>query len=271
LLNKKCSLALAMALIASLAQASATEEPPLIAVGPLASFAEDGVSLQVNSQSFYLDEESLVLDSEGNLESVSIGDYIAINGDLVSPGASYASTVVILDESYVPGSSPEYLRVIISSVDHATGVASSGNTIIDFNGALHNASLSAISEGDIAQFYGTAHSEVIWALSAGVDVNTTGTTDSNNTVAGLRGSGVRGLRGSGVRGLRGSGVRGLRGSGVRGLRGSGVRGLRGSGVRGLRGSGVRGLRGSGVRGLRGSGVRGLRGSGVRGLRGSGVR
>jgi hypothetical protein len=255
LLNTKRVLAIAIALIAPLTQIVMAEDQPLIAVGPLSSFGEDGASLTINNQNFLIDRDSLIVDSEGNLHVATVGDYVAINGELVDSGNSYASTVVVLDESYVPGSSPEYLRVIVSSVDHSTGLASSGDTIIDFNGALHNAALSQISEGDIAEFYGTTHSEIVWAISAATDFNQTATNSSTTSVTGLRGSGVRGLRGSGVRGLRGSGVRGLRGSGVRGLRGSGVRGLRGSGVRGLRGSGVRGLRGSGVRGLRGSGVR----------------
>ena len=247
------------------------DELPLVALGQLSH--KDG-AIEVNGQKIIRDSATIVAkESDGRTARLRQGDYVAVAGDVVEPGKSLATSIIILNEEYVDGASPTYVR---AEIDRATsdGFAYSANSKIDLTPSMHEGgSSSGFSTGDIAEFSGISVDGLLLASAATSLTRSASVTSGRlgSSVRGIRGSGVRGIRGSGVRGIRGSGVRGIRGSGVRGIRGSGVRGIRGSGVRGIRGSGVRGIRGSGVRGIRGSGVRGIRGSGVRGIRGSGVR
>ena len=242
---------------------SSFDELPLVAMGPV---SYDSGRITVNGQIIVRDKYTTVETENAEQSSrVRQGDYIAVVGDVIEPGKALATSILILDEEFVEGSSRAYLRAIIDSTS-SDGIATSADTAIDITGTLHNTALTAdISSGNTVEFFGTTI-QGLFVASEGSAIRADG-----SITAGARGTGVRGARGTGVRGARGTGVRGARGTGVRGARGTGVRGARGTGVRGARGTGVRGARGTGVRGARGTGVRGARGTGVRGARGTGVR
>jgi hypothetical protein len=243
------------------------DETPLLVIGQISNIHLDTNTLTINGQSILLDSQTTTESSGGvsyglaGLNKLFIGDHVAVSGELMDPGLSLATTIIIFDDSYAAGDSTAYLRAIIDSFDASTATAKSGSSSIE----LSSTEASNISAGSEIEVFGSAYGTTFIANTL---------SNLSNTEAGLlaiRGSGVRAIRGSGVRAIRGSGVRAIRGSGVRAIRGSGVRAIRGSGVRAIRGSGVRAIRGSGVRAIRGSGVRAIRGSGVRAIRGSGVR
>ena len=245
-------------------------EIPLVALGP-AAFKEG--RLTVNGQIIVRDNHTeIATENESASTRIRQGDYLAVAGDLMGSGRSLATTILILDEDYVDGSSPTYLRAQIDSAS-STGKAYSSESVIDLGPSLFQTNISGLGRGDIAEFSGISVDGLLIASETSLVERGQSITSGRllSSVRGARGTGVRGARGTGVRGARGTGVRGARGTGVRGARGTGVRGARGTGVRGARGTGVRGARGTGVRGARGTGVRGARGTGVRGARGTGVR
>jgi hypothetical protein len=245
-------------------------ELPLVAMGP-AVYSDS--KLTVNGQTIIRDGQTTIAAEDGARPSrIRQGDYIAVTGDIMESGISLATTILVLNEEYVDGASPTYLRAIIDDVSDS-GIARSANSQVDFTPSLSQTDLTNISSGNVVEFVGFNANDLMVATTT-VSLGTTPAMNDGrlgSSVTAIRGSGVRAIRGSGVRAIRGSGVRAIRGSGVRAIRGSGVRAIRGSGVRAIRGSGVRAIRGSGVRAIRGSGVRAIRGSGVRAIRGSGVR
>jgi len=256
--------------------ANSSEELPLIAVGKIEHIDLAESAVYVNGQRIVLDNYTEVhssdvsLDGYIGLSELTLFDYVAIGGENIDAGTSLATVIAKLDEAYVDGSSPAYLRAVISSSSGETGIALSGNSLIDYTGSLHSSENPKLAAGQLVEFFGTTIDSSFEATQAKT-LGSLGLGTNMASVQAIRGSGVRAIRGSGVRAIRGSGVRAIRGSGVRAIRGSGVRAIRGSGVRAIRGSGVRAIRGSGVRAIRGSGVRAIRGSGVRAIRGSGIR
>jgi hypothetical protein len=207
---------------------SSSDDVPLLAIGAISSVDDSLGHVIVNGQTIIFDSQTIVEGSDATtaglagIRQLTVGDHVAIAGEIVDPGTSLATLVLQLEESYVAGDSPAYLRAIIDEISPSTAIAESGSSIID----LSSASPEELSLGTEAEFFGFAYDNTFVASASA-------------SVQRIRGSGVRRIRGSGVRRIRGSGVRELEDAAVQRIRGSGVRRIRGSGVRRIRGSGVR--------------------------------
>jgi hypothetical protein len=205
----------------SSAQASDSESP-LIALGPITALDTLNGSISINGQVIIFDDQTVTGTTEsiafglGGTSLLSAGDYVIVTGELMDPGLSLATDVLLLDEAYVAGDSEAYLRVLTDQNNSTEGKVYSGDTTIDYSPALYSNSLDQWVEGTEVEFYGNAYENYFLAVDA------LAANESSQTQA-IRGSGVRAIRGSGVRAIRGSGVRAIRGSGVRAIRGSGVR------------------------------------------------
>ncbi len=224
---------------------SQNDDIPLLAVGPISNIDAENNTFSINGQLFITDAQTEVADQ------TSVGDYVAVGGEIMNPGISLATTVVAIDDDYIAGASPAYIRVIIENIEPALARATSGASKLDYSASLH--ADVTISQNEEVEFFGSAFGDHFFAFT----VTTHSTTPSNgqSNLQNIRGSGLRNIRGSGLRNIRGSGLRNIRGSGLRNIRGSGLRNIRGSGLRNIRGSGLRNIRGSGLRNIRGSGLR----------------
>ena len=237
-------------------------EIPLVAIGP-ASYSDS--KLTVNGQIIVRDGQTTIESESGPRPSrVRQGAYVAVAGDVLEPGKALATSIVVLDEEYVDGASPTYLRAMIDNIT-SSGLAYSANTTVDITPSLFQPEIANIANGDLVEFTGFNSNDLMVATNGLMLGNTTSISSGRlgSEVAAIRGSGARAIRGSGARAIRGSGARAIRGSGARAIRGSGARAIRGSGARAIRGSGARAIRGSGARAIRGSGARAIRGSGLR--------
>jgi hypothetical protein len=83
----------------------------------------------------------IILASQSMLNSMRIGDYVSVDGSVVSGGWLYADNVSVFAESYVPGASPVFVTGIPSAMDPLTGRAQIGGLTIDYTPALSSGDL----------------------------------------------------------------------------------------------------------------------------------
>ena len=78
----------------------------------------------------------IVMASQGMLAGMSVGDYVSVEGSVVSPGWLYADDVSVSAERYVPGATEVFVTGLVSSVDLARGTAQMGRLTIDYTPSL---------------------------------------------------------------------------------------------------------------------------------------
>ena len=77
-----------------------------------------------------------VMASQGMLAGMNVGDFVSVNGSVVSAGWLYADTMSVSTGTYVPGASEVFVTGIPSSIDMAIGQAQLGDLTIDYTAAL---------------------------------------------------------------------------------------------------------------------------------------
>ncbi|MDJ0710124.1 MAG: hypothetical protein QNJ14_07030 [Woeseiaceae bacterium] len=78
----------------------------------------------------------VVLASQDMLAGMSVGDFVSVEGSVVSPGWLYADTLDVSSTPYVPGATQVFVTGMLSSVDKLAGTAEIGGLIIDFTPSL---------------------------------------------------------------------------------------------------------------------------------------
>ena len=81
----------------------------------------------------------IVMASQNMLSSMSVGDYVSVEGSVVAPGWLYADDVSVAADQYVAGASQVFVTGILSSVDLASGTARMGRLTIDYTSSLGRA------------------------------------------------------------------------------------------------------------------------------------
>ena len=214
---------------------STTFEPiPLAVVGPISSITEQSpVEIVINGQVVSLDPVSTIIAvTDGNItinsidhatELLTIGDYVAVAGEIIDSGHQLATYIVQLTESYTAGSSPIYIRARLDSNPSDAGSVYSGATLIDQSNALYEGQLTQVTSGQTVEYIGYATDS---------DANTFFATSGRQitNVSGIAGTGLNGIAGTGLRGIAGTGLNGIAGTGLRGIAGTGLNGIAGTGL-----------------------------------------
>ena len=230
---------------------STTFEPiPLAVVGPISSITEQSpVEIVINGQVVSLDPVSTIIAvTDGNItinsidhatELLTIGDYVAVAGEIIDSGHQLATYIVQLTESYTAGSSPIYIRARLDSNPSDAGSVYSGATLIDQSNALYEGQLTQVTSGQTVEYIGYATDS---------DANTFFATSGRQitNVSGIAGTGLNGIAGTGLGGIAGTGLNGIAGTGLRGIAGTGLNGIAGTGLRGIAGTGLNGIAGTGL-------------------------
>ena len=163
----------------SSASSAINDEAPLVALGPaVISDATGTVKLSINGQDIVFDAATLTSTESGSTEApgydgvelLNSGQYVAVFGDNIEPGASLATDIIILEDTFVEGASKAYVQAIINDVTSA-GYAFSDETTIDFTGTLYDGALQNLSAGDIVSVLGTSANGVIIATSGVIAAN----------------------------------------------------------------------------------------------------
>ena len=84
-----------------------------------------------------------VMASQGMLSSMSVGDFVSVNGSVVSSGWLYADSVSVASDMYVPGATAVFVSGIPSAIDPVLGQAQLGELTIDYTGALSGGAIPA--------------------------------------------------------------------------------------------------------------------------------
>jgi len=70
------------------------------------------------------------------LAGMSVGDFVSVNGSVVSAGWLYADSLSASSGTYVPGASTVFVTGIPSRIDTSLGQVQMGNLTIDYTAAL---------------------------------------------------------------------------------------------------------------------------------------
>ncbi len=77
-----------------------------------------------------------VMASQAMLASMSVGDFVSVNGSVVSSGWLYADSISVNNGIYVPGSTHVFVMGIPSKIDRVLGQAQLGELTIDYTAAM---------------------------------------------------------------------------------------------------------------------------------------
>ena len=78
----------------------------------------------------------VVMASDETLNSLQVGDFVNVQGSIVSEGWLYADTVDVAAIDYVPGATEVFVAGMLSQVDNANGTARLGGLTIDYTPSL---------------------------------------------------------------------------------------------------------------------------------------
>jgi hypothetical protein len=94
----------------------------------------------------------VVMASQDMLVGMRVGDFVQVEGSVISSGWYYADTVDVSDQLYVPGSTEVFVSGVISSMNPMNGTAQMGGLTIDYTPSLGG---SNAPSGDMWSFRGT--------------------------------------------------------------------------------------------------------------------
>jgi hypothetical protein len=77
-----------------------------------------------------------VMASQTMLSGMSVGDFVTVDGSVVSSGWLYADSVSVANGMYVPGATEVYVTGIPSEIDSVLGQAKLGELTIDYTAAM---------------------------------------------------------------------------------------------------------------------------------------
>ncbi|HEY5643745.1 MAG TPA: hypothetical protein VIS31_12805, partial [Woeseiaceae bacterium] len=122
---------------------SGGDAPAMVLAGPVDSIDRGNGVFESLGQ--------FVMASQDMLASLRVGDYVSVEGSIVSSGWLYADTLTVSGERYVPGSSEVFVTGMLSSIDLSSGTARMGRLTIDYTPSLSGGALPA---GDLWAFQG---------------------------------------------------------------------------------------------------------------------
>ena len=94
----------------------------------------------------------VVMASYSMLSGMQVGDFVAVQGTVISSGWYFADNVSVSNQLYVPGSTEVFISGMLSSINRMDGTAQMGRLTIDYTSSLGS---SDAPSGDMWTFRGT--------------------------------------------------------------------------------------------------------------------
>jgi hypothetical protein len=94
----------------------------------------------------------VVMASKDMLIAMRVGDFVTVDGSVVSPGWLYADAIAVSDIAYVPGATKVFVSGMLSEIDVSTGTARLGDLTIDYTASL---AIGRAPSGSMWAFAGT--------------------------------------------------------------------------------------------------------------------
>jgi hypothetical protein len=271
---------LTLAFAASVSMADLGVAAPL-AVGTVDKFDRNSSSITVLGQNYSVASAKLIAGSQSlpavqGLRLLASGALVWVDGEFRNDGSTQVSSLTVLPEANVPGSTQLFVAGVVKTVDQ-TGKVKIGNLTVDITPTLSSSTQTA-RVGDAIEVLGvqpTASGVFVAAAVAPLrsqGVGGTGLSGVGGTgLSGVGGTGLSGVGGTGLKGVGGTGVSGVGGTGLSGVGGTGLSGVGGTGLKGVGGTGVSGVGGTGLSGVGGTGLSGVGGTGLNGVGGTGSK
>lgn len=227
------------------------------AVGPVEGLAVRASAITVLGQTFRA--SSALSKKAGDL---SVGDYVAVTGELSADGSLIAKSVVRLGARYVPGASEVFLHTTIDSYSPFIGVMRAGGIQISMSQVLAGDQMS-FQRGDTIDVVGTQAlpGGVVWATAFQVE---TGSDQAQSLSIQGTGANALSIQGTGASTLsiQGTGASALSiqgtGASTLSIQGTGKQSIQGTGASTLsiQGTGKQSIQGTGTSALsiQGTGV-----------------
>jgi hypothetical protein len=108
-----------------------------------------GQRIAISRQTIFLIDQKPA-DLAKGFSAVRVGDELAVSGELDAP----ATTIDRLSDSYVPGSTPVYVKGKLSAIDSLVGTAKLDALTIDFTPAMSSPSFQKLDLGEIVEAAG---------------------------------------------------------------------------------------------------------------------
>jgi len=90
--------------------------------------------------------------SQGMLSGMQVGDFVAVQGTVISSGWYFADDISVSNQRYVPGSTEVFISGMMSSINLRDGTAQVGSLTIDYTSSLGS---SEAPSGAMWSFSGT--------------------------------------------------------------------------------------------------------------------
>jgi hypothetical protein len=94
----------------------------------------------------------VVMASKSMLSAMRVGDFVTVDGSVVSPGWLYADAISVSDISYVPGATKVFVSGMLTAIDVVNGTARMGGLTINYTATLGN---GRAPSGSMWSFEGT--------------------------------------------------------------------------------------------------------------------
>ena len=160
------AIAVSAALLGAVPQSAALAATPIQSAATFQSLANSDLLLsgpvdQVIAKSFQLKllGQTVILPATQHELATDgiIGRMIAVYGSIASNGSLKVSQVSLLNSEYVPGSTPLFIKGLVTSIDHVNAVAKLGSISISYSGALHTLIADEIAIGKVVSFGGVEY------------------------------------------------------------------------------------------------------------------
>lgn len=220
-----------------------------VVVGPVERVANQATTFSVLGQNFALPAKA------AKANGLVVGAYVVVSGDRDSGGALIASSVKVLPDSYVAGSSPVYLLGTVDRYSALAGLVQVGDLKILVSQALSVDSNRSFVKGEAIEIVGTQAvlKGAVWATTAQA----------------IQGTGALAIQGTGALAIQGTGALAIQGTGAQAIQGTGALAIQGTGASAIQGTGALAIQGTGKLAIQGTGARAIQGTGKSAIQGTG--
>jgi hypothetical protein len=110
----------------------------------------------------------VVLASQRMLSSMQVGDYVSVQGSIISSGWYFADSVSVSDQRYVAGSTKVFIAGKLSSINTSKGTAQMGGLTIDYTSSLGSSRAPSGSMWSFAGIRSSSSGTMISDRTAGI-------------------------------------------------------------------------------------------------------
>lgn len=220
-----------------------------VVVGPVERLANHAATITVLGQTL------AVPTKVSKTSGLNVGAYVAVAADRDQTGTLVVTSLKILSDLYVAGSSQVYLLGAVERYSPTAGLIQIGDLKILVSQSISIDPSRSFAIGDLVEVVGTqaVSKGPIWAT----------------TVQAIQGTGAQAIQGTGALAIQGTGALAIQGTGSLAIQGTGTQAIQDTGALAIQGTGALAIQGTGKLAIQGTGKQAIQGTGARAIQGTG--